>query len=466
MKHFILILCLFSLLFKIHAQDEKSPSPILFIYDASGSMWGKIGDKTKKEIASEVLFSTVNELPNQQHVGLIAYGHRQKGDCKDVEFLVDINNQSKANINTAIKDINPLGKTPLAYSAAQAIAKLKQSKTKATIILITDGIESCDGNICDVVANAKSEGIDFKLHIVGFGLKEGETEQLKCAAQAGEGNYYDASDASGLAEGLSEATSQTIDTNQGNVSIYTTKNGEPVDAWIKAKKAGTNDVIDGSRTYRDSAWIYLPPGKYDIDIVPLENSKIKGTSITLDIKKDEIKHETISFDGGKINIITLNNNEGWDCTSTVKSQDGKAVGHSRTYGRPQVVEVNPGTYDIEIVALRMNGLETKYTIEDVLVESGKTIDATHNFKTGIAKLGVQENGKLVDVVVNIYSLDKTIFIAGGRSYTTSSSNPREFILNPGKYAVKLRGRKQGTDTIKWFEITVVEKEAFTKMFEW
>lgn len=85
--------------FQSHAQQQNAPSPILFIYDASGSMWGELDGKTKKEIASDVLSTAVNKLPDNQNIGLIAYGHREKGDCKDVEFLVDLQNNSKDKVN-------------------------------------------------------------------------------------------------------------------------------------------------------------------------------------------------------------------------------------------------------------------------------------------------------------------------------------------------------------------------------
>ncbi len=466
MKKLILILCLFGFIFNVKAQNKEVPSPILFIYDASGSMWGQLQGKTKKEIASQVLTTTVNNLPNNQNIGLVAYGHRTKGDCNDVEFMVDINNQSREKISNTIQGINPLGRTPLARSATIAINSLKDSNNKATIILITDGIESCDGNICDVVSKAKSDGIDFKLHIVGFGLKEGETQQLKCAAKAGGGNYYDVADASGLGDVLTEATSETVDEPDDNFSVFATKNGEPVDAWVRAFKAGTKTDVDVSRTYRDTSHIYLPAGKYDIEVKPLEGTKIKGTSFSVEIKEGEIGHKTISFDGGKINFTTLNNNQGWDCSIKVKSQDGKVVGSARTYAKSKLMEFNAGVYDIELLALKIKGLEAKITIEDVTVESGKSIDVTHNFVTGIANLGVTENGELVDTTVSIVDAKTDKIITGGRSYTSPSSNPREFILNPGNYKVKLRGRKNGKDTIKWFDITVKEGESFTKMYDW
>jgi Ca-activated chloride channel family protein len=464
MKLLAFILCVFCFIIKPFAQEQKAPSPILFIYDASGSMWGKLDTQTKKEIAANVLTKTVEDLPKNQQIGFMAYGHRTKGDCDDIEYLIDISNISKTKIIDAVNGINSLGKTPLARSATLAINSLRNNKTKATIILITDGIESCDGNICDVVTKAKAEGINFKLHIVGFGLKEDETEQLKCAAEAGNGHYYDAADASSLSEGLTEATSKTVDNPDGNFSIYAVKNGQPVDAWVKVVKTGTKEEIDGTRTYRDTGWVYLPPGKYDMLVNPLENSKIKGTTISIESIKDKVGHQTVSFDGGKINLITLNNNQGWDCTSEVTTQEGEVVGGSRTYGRPLIIEVNPGVYDIVIMAMHIKGLENKFTLEDVKVEATKTTDVTHNFKTGIAMIGVKSGEVLVDAVVSINNKETGENVAGSRTYTSDSSNPREFILNPGVYEVKVTAaKKEFAGKKETFIMEVKQGETVTKI---
>ncbi|XCF05384.1 VWA domain-containing protein [Tamlana crocina] len=460
MKKLALLFVVFCFFLKPHAQEV---SPILFIYDASGSMWGKLEDRTKKEIAADVLAETVGNLPENQNVGLLAYGHRKKGDCDDIEYLVDLKNHSKVKIINGVKEITPLGKTPLARSATIAINSLKENKTKATIILITDGIESCDGDICDVVSKAKLEGIEFKLHIVGFGLKEGEKEQLKCAANAGDGSYHDAANASGLQEVLTEATSQTVDDPKGNFSIYATKNEQPVDAWVRAYKKGTKEEVDAGRTYRDTSFLYLPPGKYDLQIQPLENTRIKGTSLTVESIEGRVGHETVSFDGGKINIITLNNGEGWDCTSKIMTKSGEVVGGSRTYGRPKIVEVNAGVYDIELVALRIKGLHTTFKIEDVEVQSGKTVEAKHQFKSGIALIGASGGGALVDATVNIKDKNANKGVTGGRTYTSSNNNPKEFILNPGVYEVTLKALTEGfRGKSETFTMEIKQGETFTK----
>lgn len=118
-------------------------------------MWGKIQGKTKKYIATEVLTAAVNKLPANQKPGLVAYRHRQKDVCKVVEFLVDVEKGTKTDIKNSLKTIKSPGSTPLAFTAQLVIDKLRTSKIKATIILITDGIESCNGNICDIIAYAK-----------------------------------------------------------------------------------------------------------------------------------------------------------------------------------------------------------------------------------------------------------------------------------------------------------------------
>lgn len=464
MKLLITLCCVLGFSLQSYTQQD-APSPILFIYDASGSMWGQLDGKTKKEIASEVLSTSISNLPDNQNIGLMAYGHRKKGDCNDIEFLVNLNNNTKSHITNAVSNMNALGKTPLARSAALAINSLKESNSKATIILITDGIESCDGDLCKVVADAKANGIDFKLHIVGFGLKESETKQLKCAAEAGGGNYYDASNASDLGEGLTQATTQTVDKPDGNFSIYASKNGQPVDAWIKVTKSGTKEVIDGSRTYRDSGWVYLPPGKYDIAIRPLEGTDIPGTSITIDMKEGDIKHENISFDGGTLEVTATNNDEGWD--TVVKMYDsntGKVVANTRTYGRSKTMEVPAGNYKVTFQALVMKGSDTYFEVDTVTVKSNTTTPLFHNFKTGIAMIGVKTaSGELIDAGVNFLDVASGKRVTGARTYTSDKSNPREFLLNPGTYTVEIKSLGANVGKNKTFTIEVKQGETVTEI---
>jgi Ca-activated chloride channel homolog len=446
------------------AQNNQSLSPIIFIYDASGSMWGQIDGKTKMEIASTVLSNSVNQLPENQKIGLVAYGHRKKSDCKDVEFIIDLENVDKSLVIESLQNIKPLGKTPLAWSATQVINKLRETKIKATIILVTDGIESCGGNICDVIKTAREEGIDFKLHIIGFGLKSGETEQLECAAKAGGGRYYDADDAEGLGEVLNEVTNVTVDDPPGNFSVYTIKNGKAIDAHVEAFKAGTTESFGVVRTYKDTAFIYLPGGNYDLKVTPLEGSKVQAITIyNLQSIKDSIVHRKVSFDGGKINVRTLNNGDGWDAVVQIYlSATGAKMSTGRTYGKFKETELNPGIYDVEVKILRIKGLDVYHLFKNIEVKANETINLEHNFKTGILLIGVNSSSGLVDATVKIYDIDANKNVATNRTYKTASSNPKEFIITPGNYNVIIKALgeykgKQKTITIEVEENKTIQK---------
>ena len=423
--------------FMMNAQNPGSSAPVIFIYDASGSMWGQMDGRTKKEIAADVLTTSVNEFSEEQKIGFVAYGHRTKGDCEDVEFIVDLENGNKSAVTSAIKGINPLGKTPLAYSASLVIDKLKETGTMATIILITDGIESCGGNICEVIKAAREAGIEFKLHIIGFGLEEGDTEQLKCAAEEGGGNYYDANNAGGLGDVLAAATSKPVDEPKPNFSIYATKNGEAVDAWVKAMDTEGKQKPIMIRTYRDTAYMYLPPNLYNLEARPLEGSDVDGITIgNVQSMEEKLVHQNISFDAGKIEVITTNNNEGWDATVNVLSVgNGKNAARGRTYGKAKAMELSPGLYRVEIKALGIKGLAIEHTLNNIEVKAGETSSVSHNFESGTAKIGVQNAEGLVDATVNIIDLNAGKNVASGRTYTQPSNNPKEFVLNPGNYEV-------------------------------
>lgn len=460
MKPLSILLLFLGAFLTTQAQTQSTaPSPIVFIYDASGSMWGQLQGKTKMKIAADVLSASVNSLPENQQVGLVAYGHRKKGDCRDVEALIPMDNNSKNKVTTAIKAIKPLGKTPLAYSATTVIDQLRKSKAKATIILVTDGIESCDGDICKVIKAAKEEGIDFRLHIVGFGLKEGETEQLKCAAKAGEGQYYDAADASGLSEVLNEVTTQTVDKPPVNFGVYAIKNGKAIDASVKAYDTKTKRRPIGVRTYRDTGYFYLPPSTYNLEVIPLEGSRVKPITIKNVISYDDkVNYQTVSFDAGKFNFITTNNEEGWDCTIKVKDQSGKSIAGGRTYGKPRIVEVNPGTYDITIQALRMKGHHTNTTIEDVQLTGG-ILDIKHDFKTGKLYINPTLDGTSIDCTSKVVDTSTGKSVAGGRTYQKGI----QYIINPGTYEVTVRpvrvkGKKPKTITVEVKQGEDVKKE--------
>lgn len=176
----------------------------IVVLDASGSMWGQIGGEAKMSIARRVLANVTATLPPEMELGLIAYGHREKGRCDDIELVVEPAPGSIAAVAGAADGLRPLGKTPLSQAVKQAAEALKFTETKATVILVTDGLETCNADPCALGRELEAAGVDFTAHVVGFGLSAEEGRQVACLAEETGGLYLPAGDADQLSDALSE----------------------------------------------------------------------------------------------------------------------------------------------------------------------------------------------------------------------------------------------------------------------
>ena len=179
-------------------------SDILFVLDGSGSMWGQIDGVAKIETARETLTRLLNDLPGEARLGLMAYGATSKTSCEDVAVLNAIGSDRGA-IKKSIAGLQPLGKTPIQASLAQGIellAKAEPTDTRKSLVLISDGVETCGGDPCAMARSAAASGVDMKLHVVGFDVDSETRAQLQCIAEEGGGQYFNASDTAGFAAAM------------------------------------------------------------------------------------------------------------------------------------------------------------------------------------------------------------------------------------------------------------------------
>ncbi|MDX8522182.1 vWA domain-containing protein [Mesorhizobium dulcispinae] len=177
---------------------------VIIILDASGSMWAQIDGKPKLEIARESLRTVLQSVPADDEIGFMAYGHRQKGSCEDIELIVPPQAGSASAISAAADSMKFLGKTPLTAAVKQAAEALKYTEDKATVVLITDGLETCGGDPCALGKELKETGVDFTADVVGFGLTADEGKQIACLAENTGGKYIQASDEKALQQALVE----------------------------------------------------------------------------------------------------------------------------------------------------------------------------------------------------------------------------------------------------------------------
>lgn len=177
---------------------------VIIILDASGSMWAQIDGKPKLEIARESLRTVLQSVPADDEIGFMAYGHRQKGSCDDIELIVPPQAGSASAISAAADSMKFLGKTPLTAAVKQAAEALKYTEDRATVVLITDGLETCGGDPCALGKELEASGVDFTADVVGFGLTADEGKQIACLAENTGGKYIQASDEKALQEALVE----------------------------------------------------------------------------------------------------------------------------------------------------------------------------------------------------------------------------------------------------------------------
>ncbi|EIM73217.1 von Willebrand factor type A [Nitratireductor aquibiodomus RA22] len=182
---------------------------LLLILDASGSMWGQIEGVAKITTARQALTGILGDLDPATNVGLMAYGHRREGDCSDTEILYPVANYDAGRLIPAIEGLSPRGKTPIAGALERAAAAMPAAGQSSSVLLISDGLETCGGDPCAAAARLARTGIDTRVHVVGFDLNEEEHAALQCIAEKGNGTYHPASDARSFVAAVKDAVRES-----------------------------------------------------------------------------------------------------------------------------------------------------------------------------------------------------------------------------------------------------------------
>lgn len=204
-----IICCLF--FFSAKRLTASTEQPLLyFILDASGSMWGRVEGTTKIEIAKDTLAKLIREMPKDTASGLTVYGHRRQSDCTDIEEIIAASALDRQQAQSEIKRILPKGKTPISDSIQFVASRFKDKAFDATIVLISDGLETCAKDPCALTKSLRESGAKFILHVVGFGVGDEAREQLSCIAKAGDGQYFIAKNAGELLSVLNKVKESTL----------------------------------------------------------------------------------------------------------------------------------------------------------------------------------------------------------------------------------------------------------------
>ncbi|NUH63706.1 VWA domain-containing protein, partial [Sulfitobacter sp. S0837] len=97
-----------------------------------------------------------------------------------------------------VNAIKPVGKTPISAAIEHAADLLAYRDNPATLVLISDGVETCNADPCALSAQLAKQGVKFTAHVVGFDLQDEAHAGLACIAENTGGVFLPASNATEL----------------------------------------------------------------------------------------------------------------------------------------------------------------------------------------------------------------------------------------------------------------------------
>ena len=243
--------------------DEQAPK-VLVVHDWSNSMWGAFADGTRKyEAGIKALSNALDDGFNGRDIGYRAYGHRTPGDCRDSELVTNFGplDTVRPSIVETLGNARPTGKTPITYSLQEGLKDFNGGS--GDILLISDGIETCDADPCELMREWKASNVSIRVHVVGVGLNDMERTAMTCIAEESGGIYLDADSSDGFSEALGEVAE----------SIETASDPEPVE------QTGSHAIViravdANGREYRARGDIFL-----DDEKIATANSKGYGRNV-------------------------------------------------------------------------------------------------------------------------------------------------------------------------------------------
>jgi Ca-activated chloride channel family protein len=416
---------------------------VLIVFDCSNSMSSKWGNGTRLDAAKSLLNQLVDSLHQdpEVHIALRVYGS-QSGvdmhDCKDTKLEVPFSRTNVDKIKTFIAGVKPTGYTPIAYSLTQAAADFSSACVKNVIILITDGIEECEGDPCSVSKQLQARNIIFKPYIIGIGLSDEKMQFFDCV-----GRYYSPKNAAEIKTVVSSVVSQATGSTSLQVMLMDGK-GQPkytdVDMTFTNAKSGK---IEYNLFHTMNEW--SKPDTFAVDPLPTYTLQInttppitrQGIGLTLS------QHNILKIDApqGTLQMVCENKQEYLGLPVLVRKAGRQDIIHVQEMHTSH--EYLAGDYDVEILTL------PRIKINNVKIKEG----APNRLAIPAPGRVELSYGKLVIGSIYVYRNNALEWLTDIDA--AGVQRKEQFLLQPGRYAVVYRDAQSNNimDTHeRWFTI--------------
>lgn len=348
-KSALILFLLFSVV--SFAQQAQPKTRILFVFDASYSMNRKWETARKIDVAKSMLIKLIDSLQTIPNVetALRVYGFQSyvpPQDCNDTKLVVPFSKNNKYDIVSFLNNVEPRGTTPIARSLELAANDFPEcSNCRNIIILITDGIEACDGDPCAVSLALQKKGVILRPFVLGIGLDVNFKESFECI-----GTYYDARNESDFHNLIGVVIYQALNNTTCQINLLS-ENGIPSETDVNMtfydRLSGgiKHNFIHTINDRGNPDTIALDP-LYTYDVVVHTIPPVHIDSIKLEVGK----HSIFATDAPQ-GVLQLKDN------SNNKSNVNAIVRQSGKMNTINVQNINTnetyitGKYDLEIITL-------------------------------------------------------------------------------------------------------------------
>lgn len=243
------------------------PTRVIVMIDGSGSMAGRLGGRSKLELAREAALGFVDGLPASVQTSLLVFGqqgnNRQDGkatSCSAIDVLAPMS-ADRGRLRTALGQVRAVGWTPLAAGLERAEALLAASATpgEQVIYVVSDGEETCGGDPVAAARRINSGRTRAIVNVIGFNLPSGEAAKLGAVARAGGGGFVNVSSEAELERFTAQVREQIRRTdNAAATSLATTDNSVATsiavtDASVCVSSLATDEAVAMSNDLTDRA---------------------------------------------------------------------------------------------------------------------------------------------------------------------------------------------------------------------
>lgn len=157
--------------------SEDCTEDAMIVFDGSGSM-AEMGFNQISEPrimgARRAVETAVPPIAEQRRLGLVVYGPGGSDACTGLDLRFAPMADAAPMIINAVNGLEPAGDTALTEAVRMAAEVLEFESRPATIVLVTDGKETCGGMPCGLATDLAADGADgadVTVHVIGFKVR-------------------------------------------------------------------------------------------------------------------------------------------------------------------------------------------------------------------------------------------------------------------------------------------------------